>query len=145
MEHYACGVDLYGRAGKLDEAKDLIESMPFKPEVMGCDAEEGDEDKAVTKVPGWSWIEVVTTIVAIDLKTKKVVADVSTSKSMVPLSICRYAVYACNSVFYVLYDLHFVPDVDMDGVALQTSSMCYELIGPIDLILWNIRPIPCFH
>ncbi|CAB4296497.1 unnamed protein product [Prunus armeniaca] len=34
MEHYACAVDLYGRAGRLDEAKALIEAMPFKPDAM---------------------------------------------------------------------------------------------------------------
>ncbi|KAJ1268180.1 hypothetical protein BS78_07G117200 [Paspalum vaginatum] len=34
MEHYACGVDLYGRAGQLDKAKELIESMPFQPDAM---------------------------------------------------------------------------------------------------------------
>ncbi|KAL6644302.1 hypothetical protein ACP70R_015910 [Stipagrostis hirtigluma subsp. patula] len=34
MEHYACGVDLYGRAGQLDKAKELIESMPFEPDAM---------------------------------------------------------------------------------------------------------------
>lgn len=32
MEHYACMVDLYGRAGKLDKALDFITSMPFKPD-----------------------------------------------------------------------------------------------------------------
>lgn len=30
-EHYACMVDLLGRAGRLSEAVDLIKSMPFKP------------------------------------------------------------------------------------------------------------------
>ncbi|KAK9266459.1 hypothetical protein L1049_021370 [Liquidambar formosana] len=30
-DHYACMVDLLGRAGLLDEAIDLIHSMPFKP------------------------------------------------------------------------------------------------------------------
>jgi len=30
-EHYACMVDLLGRAGKLAEAVDLIKSMPFRP------------------------------------------------------------------------------------------------------------------
>lgn len=30
-EHYACMVDLLGRAGRLPEAVDLIKSMPFKP------------------------------------------------------------------------------------------------------------------
>nr|CAB3502637.1 unnamed protein product [Digitaria exilis] len=34
MEHYACGVDLYGRAGQLNKAKELIESMPFRPDAM---------------------------------------------------------------------------------------------------------------
>ena len=34
MEHYACGVDLYGRAGQLDKAKELIDSMPFRPDAM---------------------------------------------------------------------------------------------------------------
>lgn len=32
MEHYACMVDLLGRAGKLDEAYDFIQKMPFKPD-----------------------------------------------------------------------------------------------------------------
>ncbi|XP_065880623.1 pentatricopeptide repeat-containing protein At2g13600 isoform X2 [Euphorbia lathyris] len=30
-EHYSCMVDLLGRAGLLDEAKNLIDEMPFKP------------------------------------------------------------------------------------------------------------------
>uniref|UniRef100_A0ACD6A761 Uncharacterized protein n=1 Tax=Avena sativa TaxID=4498 RepID=A0ACD6A761_AVESA len=34
MEHYACGVDMYGRAGQLDKAKELIDSMPFEPDAM---------------------------------------------------------------------------------------------------------------
>ncbi|KAL5219980.1 hypothetical protein ABZP36_024693 [Zizania latifolia] len=34
MEHYACGADLYGRAGQLDKAKELIDSMPFEPDAM---------------------------------------------------------------------------------------------------------------
>ncbi|PAN19920.1 hypothetical protein PAHAL_3G307800 [Panicum hallii] len=34
MEHYACMVTLLGRAGKLDEAYDLISEMPFEPD--GC-------------------------------------------------------------------------------------------------------------
>ncbi|KAK9136182.1 hypothetical protein Syun_015512 [Stephania yunnanensis] len=33
MEHYACMVDLLGRAGKLDEAKSFISSMPIEPGV----------------------------------------------------------------------------------------------------------------
>eukprot|EP01018_Ginkgo_biloba_P019065 Gb_20268 [translate_table: standard] len=32
MEHYACMVDLLGRAGHLDEAYDFIKKMPVKPE-----------------------------------------------------------------------------------------------------------------
>ncbi|RRT64671.1 hypothetical protein BHM03_00050289 [Ensete ventricosum] len=32
MEHYACMVDLYGRAGQLNKALKLIKSMPFKPD-----------------------------------------------------------------------------------------------------------------
>ncbi|XP_074573900.1 putative pentatricopeptide repeat-containing protein At5g40405 [Curcuma longa] len=31
MEHYGAMVDLLGRAGKLEEAKNIVESMPFKP------------------------------------------------------------------------------------------------------------------
>ncbi|KAF7827145.1 putative pentatricopeptide repeat-containing protein [Senna tora] len=33
VEHYACVVDLLGRAGRLKEAMDLIEKMPLKPNV----------------------------------------------------------------------------------------------------------------
>ncbi|XP_027191267.1 pentatricopeptide repeat-containing protein At4g21300 [Cicer arietinum] len=32
MEHFACMVDLYGRAGRLHEAFDTIKSMPFTPD-----------------------------------------------------------------------------------------------------------------
>ncbi|CAA6657397.1 unnamed protein product [Spirodela intermedia] len=32
MEHYACMVDLFGRAGMLEKARSLIESMPFEPD-----------------------------------------------------------------------------------------------------------------
>ncbi|KAL5834180.1 hypothetical protein ACOSQ4_013677 [Xanthoceras sorbifolium] len=31
-EHYACTVDLLGRAGRLDDAKKFIETMPIKPD-----------------------------------------------------------------------------------------------------------------
>uniref|UniRef100_A0ACD5WT54 Uncharacterized protein n=1 Tax=Avena sativa TaxID=4498 RepID=A0ACD5WT54_AVESA len=31
MEHYACMVDLLGRTGHLDEAHDIVRSMPFRP------------------------------------------------------------------------------------------------------------------
>ncbi|XP_022868922.1 pentatricopeptide repeat-containing protein At4g02750-like [Olea europaea var. sylvestris] len=34
MEHYASMVDLYGRAGLLEKAGKLIESMPFEPDVV---------------------------------------------------------------------------------------------------------------
>ena len=32
MEHYACMVDLFGRAGRLDEAFETINNMPFPPD-----------------------------------------------------------------------------------------------------------------
>ncbi|PIN12456.1 hypothetical protein CDL12_14934 [Handroanthus impetiginosus] len=34
MENYACAIDLVGRAGRLMEAKELINEMPFEPDVM---------------------------------------------------------------------------------------------------------------
>ncbi|KNA06851.1 hypothetical protein SOVF_177170 [Spinacia oleracea] len=33
MEHYSCAIDLFGRAGLLDEVKSLVKSMPFEPDV----------------------------------------------------------------------------------------------------------------
>ncbi|XP_060962421.1 pentatricopeptide repeat-containing protein At4g02750-like [Cannabis sativa] len=33
-EHYACMVDLYGRAGHLEEAVELIKGMPLKPDIV---------------------------------------------------------------------------------------------------------------
>ncbi|KAJ4708008.1 Pentatricopeptide repeat-containing protein [Melia azedarach] len=33
VEHYSCMVDSLGRAGRLEEAKNLIESMPLKPSI----------------------------------------------------------------------------------------------------------------
>jgi len=38
MEHYGCMVDLFGRAGLLDEARDFINKMPIEPDatVWGC-------------------------------------------------------------------------------------------------------------
>ncbi|CAN6173134.1 unnamed protein product [Urochloa humidicola] len=33
MEHYGCMVDLYGRAGRLEEAKKVIDDMPMEPDV----------------------------------------------------------------------------------------------------------------
>eukprot|EP01018_Ginkgo_biloba_P032396 Gb_27797 [translate_table: standard] len=34
IEHYACIVDLLGRAGKLDEADNIINGMPFEPDAF---------------------------------------------------------------------------------------------------------------
>ncbi|KAL3522216.1 hypothetical protein ACH5RR_015050 [Cinchona calisaya] len=34
MEHYACIVDLYGKAGQLDKAEKFIRGMPFEPDVI---------------------------------------------------------------------------------------------------------------
>ena len=34
-EHYSCVIDLLGRAGKLKEAEDFINNMPFEPNVFG--------------------------------------------------------------------------------------------------------------
>lgn len=34
MEHYACIVDMFGRAGLLEEAKHFIEVLPMKPDVL---------------------------------------------------------------------------------------------------------------
>uniref|UniRef100_A0A7N0RJ61 Pentatricopeptide repeat-containing protein n=1 Tax=Kalanchoe fedtschenkoi TaxID=63787 RepID=A0A7N0RJ61_KALFE len=34
IEHYACAVDLCGRAGRLDWAEALIKRMPFEPDAM---------------------------------------------------------------------------------------------------------------
>ncbi|KAL3030136.1 hypothetical protein AAZX31_03G204000 [Glycine max] len=34
MEHYTCMVDLYGRAGRFDEALKSIRNMPFEPDVV---------------------------------------------------------------------------------------------------------------
>ena len=36
MEHYACAVDMMGRAGLLNEAKEFIEGLPEKPGVLVC-------------------------------------------------------------------------------------------------------------
>ena len=33
-EHYACMVDLYGRAGELEEAMKVIKGMPMEPDVV---------------------------------------------------------------------------------------------------------------
>ncbi|XP_077228940.1 pentatricopeptide repeat-containing protein At5g16860-like [Tasmannia lanceolata] len=34
VEHYACMVDILGRAGRLDEARELIEGMPMEPSAV---------------------------------------------------------------------------------------------------------------
>lgn len=34
VEHYGCMVDLLGRAGRLEEAEDVIKQMPLKPDVV---------------------------------------------------------------------------------------------------------------
>ncbi|KAL7151044.1 hypothetical protein ABFS83_04G004900 [Erythranthe nasuta] len=34
MEHYSCMVDLYGKAGELEKAEELIKRMPFEPDVV---------------------------------------------------------------------------------------------------------------
>ncbi|KAF2325054.1 hypothetical protein GH714_022471 [Hevea brasiliensis] len=34
LEHYTCMVDLYGRAGQLDKAEELIKGMPYEPDVV---------------------------------------------------------------------------------------------------------------
>ncbi|KAG8389588.1 hypothetical protein BUALT_Bualt02G0244700 [Buddleja alternifolia] len=34
MEHYSCMVDLYGRAGQLEKAEEIIKVMPFEPDVI---------------------------------------------------------------------------------------------------------------
>lgn len=34
VEHYACMVDLYGRAGRLEKAEKLIKRMPFEPDLV---------------------------------------------------------------------------------------------------------------
>ncbi|KAL6225683.1 hypothetical protein ACLB2K_004532 [Fragaria x ananassa] len=34
VEHYACMVDLYGKAGELEEAEKLIQGMPYQPDVV---------------------------------------------------------------------------------------------------------------
>lgn len=34
VEHYGCMVDLYGRAGYLKEAEDVIKGMPFEPDTL---------------------------------------------------------------------------------------------------------------
>ncbi|EFJ09785.1 hypothetical protein SELMODRAFT_129287 [Selaginella moellendorffii] len=35
-EHYCCLLDLLARSGRLDEAEDLLASMPFAPDEVAC-------------------------------------------------------------------------------------------------------------
>lgn len=61
MEHYGCMVDLYGRAGLLDEAKKVIDEMPMEPDVgvlgalFGACRIHGDVD--LGEAIGWRVIE----------------------------------------------------------------------------------------
>ncbi|CAL5037702.1 unnamed protein product [Urochloa decumbens] len=61
MEHYGCLVDLYGRAGRLDEAKRVIDDMPMEPDVgvlgalFGACKIHGDVD--LGEAIGWRVIE----------------------------------------------------------------------------------------
>lgn len=38
LDHYTCLIDLYGRAGRLEEAKNLIDQMPCSPDAIGWSA-----------------------------------------------------------------------------------------------------------
>ncbi|KAK3132031.1 hypothetical protein QOZ80_6AG0514850 [Eleusine coracana subsp. coracana] len=61
MEHYGCMVDLYGRAGMLDEAKKVIDDMPMEPDfgvlgaLFGACRIHGDVD--LGEAIGWRVIE----------------------------------------------------------------------------------------
>ena len=61
MEHYGCIVDLYGRAGRLGEAKKVIDDMPMEPDVgvlgalFGACRIHGDVD--LGEAIGWRVIE----------------------------------------------------------------------------------------
>lgn len=61
MEHYGCMVDLYGRAGRLEEAKKVIQDMPMEPDVgvlgalFGASKIHGDVD--LGEAIGWRVIE----------------------------------------------------------------------------------------
>nr|CAN66904.1 hypothetical protein VITISV_025136 [Vitis vinifera] len=76
LDHYACMVDILGRAGQISEAKELIDKMPMEPDSVvwsallgSCRKHDGRfnearlirremEGKIVRKEPGLSWIEV---------------------------------------------------------------------------------------
>ena len=36
VEHYMCMIDIFGRAGQLEEAIEIIEKMPFHPNLLSC-------------------------------------------------------------------------------------------------------------
>ncbi|KAI7726860.1 hypothetical protein M8C21_021786, partial [Ambrosia artemisiifolia] len=68
-KHYTCMIDLLGRAGRLDDALNLMKNMPFEPDAATWGAllgRWGDvgamrlkmRDTGVKKVPGYSWVEV---------------------------------------------------------------------------------------
>ncbi|KAF4356965.1 hypothetical protein F8388_015941 [Cannabis sativa] len=73
-KHYGCMVDLLGRAGHLEEAYNLIKSMPVEPDasiwgaLLGSCRIHGNveldkvrslaRDKGLRKTPGWSSIEI---------------------------------------------------------------------------------------
>uniref|UniRef100_A0A0D9WNL5 DYW domain-containing protein n=1 Tax=Leersia perrieri TaxID=77586 RepID=A0A0D9WNL5_9ORYZ len=61
MEHYGCMVDLFGRAGQLDEAKKVIDEMPMEPDLtvlgalLGACKIHGDVD--LGEAIGWRVID----------------------------------------------------------------------------------------
>ncbi|KAI9097572.1 hypothetical protein K1719_025343 [Acacia pycnantha] len=58
VEHYACMVDMLGRAGRIKEAKDLIEKMPLKPNVESEKIRYMVKRKGLKKEAGRSWVEI---------------------------------------------------------------------------------------
>ncbi|KAL0351367.1 UNVERIFIED_CONTAM: putative pentatricopeptide repeat-containing protein [Sesamum calycinum] len=74
VEHYACLVDLFGRAGLLQEASNVLKSMPMEPNAQLyvalkfiCSKRRWDDSakvrisaktRGLRKIPGQSWIEV---------------------------------------------------------------------------------------
>ncbi|MED6149141.1 hypothetical protein PIB30_059626 [Stylosanthes scabra] len=62
QDHYTCMIDLFSRAGRLDEARDFIFKMPFGPDAIGeweevAKLRKGMRDKGLRKEPGCSWIK----------------------------------------------------------------------------------------
>ncbi|KAL3584241.1 hypothetical protein D5086_015302 [Populus alba] len=92
-DHYTCMVDLLGRAGCLEEAKDLIESMPKQPDAVvwssllsACKVHRnitlgkwGDavsvrklmRRRGVVKQPGCSWIDIQSNVHVFMVKDKR--------------------------------------------------------------------------